>query len=272
MIEIVSNKKDLEKLEQLILQKALEVDGLKDEYMDKIYHRKYPPMNQRLCPWKETTERIYHKQIIKKKKKSTTLQNAKRRKNNLKEKRITHYNKNLQYAQEYNIYPVKMTNNPTPAQFIFMGDEDFEFLQNDIFRDRVNDFFPITYNRRMLNIYFNKWKKKTNFDVVQIMRNINIKILKDRPKSHSKSHSHHVIDQKSFPHHENHQELKVIPKRKPLNDDYDVSPISTEYRTKKRIKTPKSNERLFRSSLKINQVGDLENDIEWQKIRGVYGY
>ena len=291
-----SNIKELEKLENLIFKKAYEINPNNNEYYEKLIRPKYPPMSPTLCPWKEfPKKKIDMKKIKRKKRINRQLDLYEQRKKNKIKKQyssilnpkypnnmVKAYRKNLSYAQQYNVYPVKRSIYPTPAQFLFMGDEDFEYLMNDIYRGDIDYLFPKYYSRYIMSKYFTKWKKKTKFDVLKIMDNINIRIIptkfitkenrqlresstsNERKTTNQQSSNMYMMNsQKNY---DNSINVKGQRKKKPLNKDYDVSPISLEYHSmKKPRKRPKS-EKLFQESLNRNKIGDFTKDEEWIKI------
>lgn len=230
---MASNKKELEKLERIILKKAIEIEGRNDDYKTKLLRSQYPTMNKRLCPWKEI-------RMEKRVNTKARYVSHKKLKNKVK-KNSEPYFKNMAIAQEYNIYPVQKPIFPTPLQFIFIGEEEYENLQNDIFRDDANYLFPKSFKNYSLSKYFYKWKNKTTFTKKKISQKKKKTVKK---KANNKDNT-------------NLENFEIVYKKKKwLNDDYEESPISLEYYSQKRLKPTKASERLFQSSLTQVKFGD----------------
>lgn len=242
------DKRELEKLERIILKKAIEIEGSNEIYESQLLRSRYPTMNQRLCPWKEI-----RKEIKQGKRLHTEVPKVSRRKT---KKTISEpYFKNMSIAQEYNIYPVKKPVFPTPLQFIFIGDEEYQNLQNDIFRDDAKYLFPPNLTSFTLSRYFYIWKNKTSFDK-KMKKTIKKKINKNRIISTKCSNKNTPLESKET----------IYRRKKWLNDDYEISPISLEYYSQKRLKPTKASNRLFQSSLTQSKIGDFNNDKIWKKI------
>lgn len=243
----IADKRELEKLERIILKKAIEIEGNNEIYESKLLRSKYPPMNQRLCPWKEIRkENTKHKNIMK-----TSYKKTKKATSNKKTKP---YFKNQRIAQQYNIYPVQKSVFPTPLQYIFIGDEEYQNLQTDIFRKDASYLFPKNHINFTLSKYFDMWKNKTTLkkkEHNQLKKKSQTKLLTD-------NNSRNVTLLKN--------DQIIYSKRKWLNDDYEISPISAEYYSQKKLKPTKTSDRLFQSSLSQSKIGDFQTDKIWKKI------
>lgn len=223
-----------------------EIYDIKESH--EVFHISKFSKNERLYPWEEKKYIKANKSTNKSNKKSKAYQ--KRSKST-----FTPYFKNLSNAQQYNIYPVQKPIFPTPVQFIFIGDEEFQNLQNDLFREDSKYLFPPNYVRYILTKFFYKWKNQ----IVFLPKEVKLRRSKPKKAYHNSNVSISLRENEEHPH-----------KIKWMNDDYEVSPISIEYYSQKKLKPTKASNRLFNASLTQSQIGDFQNDKIWKKI--IYHY